>query len=46
MPCTVAAVIGDDVFEVIEDRFRFCIKRSARLERLADGRDVAAEVAA
>ena len=37
MPCTVAAVSGDDVFEVIEDRFRFCVKRSARLERLADG---------
>ena len=37
MPCTVAAVFGDDVFEVIEDRFRFCVKRSARLERLADG---------
>ena len=30
-------MFGDDVFEVIEDRFRFCIKRSARLERLADG---------
>jgi gluconolactonase len=34
---TVPSVFGDDVFEVIEDRFRFCIKRSARLERLADG---------
>ena len=34
---TVTAVFGDDVFDVIEDRFRFCIKRSARLERLADG---------
>ena len=34
---TVTAVFGADIFDVVEDRFRFCIKRSARLERLADG---------
>ena len=27
-------MFGDDVFEFVEDRFRFCVKRSARLERL------------
>src|ERR1043165_9275316 len=30
-------MLGDDVFEVIEDRFASCIKRSARLERRAHG---------
>jgi gluconolactonase len=30
-------MFGDDVFELVEDRFRFCVKRSARLERLYTG---------
>jgi gluconolactonase len=28
---------GDDLFELVEDRFRFCVKQSARLERLYTG---------
>jgi gluconolactonase len=30
-------MFGDDLYEFAEDRFRFCVRRSARLERLADG---------
>ena len=30
-------MFGDDVFESVEDRFKFCVKRSARLERLFTG---------
>jgi gluconolactonase len=30
-------MFGDDVFEFVEDRFKFCVKRSARLERLYTG---------
>jgi gluconolactonase len=30
-------MFGDDVFEFVEDRFKFCVKRSARLEQLYTG---------